>query len=318
MSRLRLDRLARTLAGIALGLLALLAVLPALVPTLDVVPPLSTAPAQFGELCRAALMATLPTLDPVRAHLALIPVGLAFVGLAIALADRVRQQRRLHRFLGAQRSRPLRPGDPLHAVAALEGVQDRVRVVVAPAAAPAFTAGFLRPQVFVSEELLRTLTPAELDAAFQHELEHLRRRDPLRLASLRFLERALFWLPLARALADAAAEAIEFRADDAARRIGQLDLAAAIVKAARLGHTPAPAFAPSLGGISVSRRARRLLGEPLPRRPVPALRVAATALVLSLVWAAALFAATPQSRAGGPPCNACVVRSHVEHWLGAS
>lgn len=310
MSRPRLDRVARALAGIALGFLALTALLPALLPSLR------AAPSQAAEVCRAAIIAVLPALDPVRMHLAVIPVGLAFLGFALAVVDRVRQQRRLRVFLGIQRSRPLRPEDALHPLAVREGVQRRVLVLADRAAAPAFTAGFLRPRIYVSEELLRVLSRAEMDAAFCHELEHLRRRDPLRLASLRFLERTLFWVPLARALADAAAEAIEFRADDAARRAGPLNVASAIVKAARLVRSPAPAFAPSLGRLSVSRRARRLLGEPAPRPRVATVRLAATILVLSLVWTAGLFAANSHSREGGPPCNACVVRSQIAYWFG--
>jgi beta-lactamase regulating signal transducer with metallopeptidase domain len=311
VSRPRLDRVARALAGIALGFLVLAAVLPALIPALRL------APAQVVGACRAALVAAFPPLDPVRSHLALIPVGLALLGLAVALFDRAWQQHRLHNFLRGQRSRSIEPRDALYSAVCQARVQRRIRVLAAPAAAPAFTAGFLWPCIYLSEELFRVLTPAELNAAFQHELEHLRRRDPLRIASLRFLERVLFWVPLARALTDAAAEAIEFRADDAARPVGPLNVAGAIVKAARLVHTPAPALAPSLGRISVSRRARRLMGEPLPRPRIPTLQLAATVLVLSLVWASALFASSVHGHeAGGAPCNVCVVRSHMAEWFG--
>lgn len=310
MSAVRWERVAQACAGAALALLALMAVLPALVPALRDVP------AQVAGACRAALVAGIAPLDPIRPYLALVPIGLALIGLLVALVDRVRQQNRLGLFLRAHQSRALGPGDPLYAVAAQAGVQHRVRVLEGRAAAPAFTAGFLRPRVYFSQELFHALTPAELGAAFEHEMEHLRRRDPLRLAFLRFVERALFWIPLARALADAAAEAIEFRADDAARRAGYLNVAAAIVKAARLTQTPAPEPVPSLGRISVSRRARRLLGESLPRPRIPTVRLAATALLLSLVWASALFAGRLHAQEGGAPCNACVLRHHIAQWLG--
>lgn len=313
MSRPRLDRVARALAGIALGVLVLAAVLPALIPALR------AAPAQVVEACRAALVAAFPPLDPVRSHLALIPVGLALLGLAIALFDRASQQHRLGRFLRGQRSRALEPRDLLYSAASRARVQRRVRVLEAPGAPPAFTAGFLWPCIYLSQELFRVLTPAELNAAFHHELEHLRRRDPLRIAFLRFLDRVLFWIPLARALADAAVEALEFRADDAARRVGPLNVAAAIVKAARLSRfarMPAPVPAPSLGRISASRRARRLMGEPLPRPRVPTVRLGATALVLSLVWSSALLASSVHGDDAGAPCNVCVVRSHMAHWFG--
>ena len=311
MNGVQWDRVARACAGAALALLAFLAVLPALVPALGDIP------TQVAGACRAALVAGIAPLNPIRPHLALIPIGLAFIGLLVALADRVRQQDRLGSFLRAHRSRALQPEDPLYAVAAQARVQHRVRVLEGPAAAPAFTAGFLRPRIYLSQELFRALTPAELEAAFEHEMEHLRRRDPLRLASLRFIERALFWIPLARALADAAAEAIEFRADDAARRAGHLNIAAAIVKAARLIQTPIPEPVPSLGRISVNRRARRLLGEPLPRPRIPTVRLAATALLLSLVWASALFAGRLHAQEGGAPCNACVLRHHIAQWFSS-
>ena len=304
------ESLGRACAGFALALLALFAVLPALVPTLRI------TPAEVVGACRAALVAGIAPLDPVRPHLALVSVGLAFFGLLVALVDRLWQQNRLGVFLRAHRSRPLIPADMLYSVAAQARIQHRVRVLEGLAAAPAFTAGFLRPRIYFSAELFRALTPAELEAAFEHELEHLRRRDPMRLASLRFLERALFWIPLARALADAAAEAIEFRADDAARRVGHLNVAAAIVKAARLIQAPAPAAVPSLGRISVNRRARRLMGEPLPRRRIPTVRLAATALLLSLVWASALFAGSLHGQESGAPCNACVLRHHIAEWFG--
>lgn len=310
MMRLSLDRTARMLAGVSLGVLALAALLPAFVPALR------SAPAEVAEFCRAALVAAFPLLTPVRSHLALLPVGLAVAGLAVAAADRVRQQLRLRRFLAAHRTRALTPDDPLQEVARNARVHRRVRIIEGPAAMPAFTAGFLRPRIYISRELYQALDGAELAAAFLHELEHLRRRDPLRLATIRFLERALFWLPLARSLADAAAEAVELRADDAAGRIGRLELAGAIVKTARLARGPVPAAVPGLGRTSAVRRARRLLGEPLPRPRVPTLRLAVSVLALSLVWASALFAGGAHRHdEAGPPCNVCVVRQ-MAHRFG--
>lgn len=308
MKPLPLDRLARGLAGAALVVLAVSALLPALVPTLR--PP----SADVLEFCRAALVAAFTPLTPVRTHLALVPIALGGLGLGLAIADRVRQQLRLRRFLAAQPSRPLEGSDPLYVAARRVHLHGRVRVLIGAAAMPAFTAGFLRPRVYFSSALLQTLDADELNAAFHHELEHVRRRDPLRLATIRFLERMLFWVPIASRLAGAATEAIELRADDIASRVGRLALASAIVKAASLAQAPTPPSLPALGRMSPARRARRLLGEPLPSPRVPAVHLAASMLLLCLVWASALFAANSHSPEGGAPCNVCVVQQIAQRF----
>lgn len=265
MRATRRDRTARALAGVSLGLLLSAAVLPALVPALG--------PGRDGiaQVCRTGLLIALAPLAAVRAHLALLPVGLAVLGLAFALLDRVSQKRRLRAFLAAHPGRPPAPGDPLYGLARAAGMQRRVRITEASAPAPAFTTGLL-----------------------------------------------LFWLPLGRSLADAAREAIELRADDAAGRFGRLELASAILKAVRLARPGAPAVVPSLDRLSATRRVRRLLGEPLPGPRVPGRRLTATALMLSVVWASALLAGRTQDDAGRAPCNLCVVRQQMAHWLGPS
>ena len=59
----------------------------------------------------------------------------------------------------------------------------------------AFCAGLWRPRVYVSSGAVELLDDAALQAVLAHERHHQRRRDPLRLAAGRVLERALFWFP---------------------------------------------------------------------------------------------------------------------------
>lgn len=52
--------------------------------------------------------------------------------------------------------------------------------VLDTASAVAFTAGLLRPRIYLSSALLRALSPDELEATLLHEATHVTRRDPLR------------------------------------------------------------------------------------------------------------------------------------------
>src|SRR5439155_12889806 len=97
---------------------------------------------------------------------------------------------------------------------------------------PAFTIGWLRPRVYVARELAGALPDAELNAVLAHEQAHVVRRDPLRLAALRFLACTLFWLPALRRLADDVTDEAEIAADDIAAGDQPLVLASAILRVA--------------------------------------------------------------------------------------
>ena len=166
---------------------------------------------------------------------------------------------------------------------------------------PAFTAGWWRPQVYVARELADQLSPAELAAVLAHEGAHLTRRDPLRLAALRFLSRLLFWLPALRRLATDAADEAEILADDiAAAREDALTLASALVQ---LGAWRAPrGLGPAAVGLSaglphadlLERRVRRLAGEAPPSTShVTRRSIAGAAVVLALVWTSGVLMAHP-------------------------
>jgi hypothetical protein len=130
-------------------------------------------------------------------------------------------------------------------------------------------AGTLRPRLFVAEKICAALSDAELRAALAHECGHLAAHDNLKRALLRACRDVLSIVPVGRALDRAWAESTEVAADEHAARTGgpwaALDLAAALIKIARLvpaGTRPAMPVgaylleAPDEGHIA--RRVRRL------------------------------------------------------------
>jgi len=152
-----------------------------------------------------------------------------------------------------------------------------------------FCAGPLRPRVYVTDALVRELSPAELAAVLVHEGEHARRRDPLRRAARLALCETLFFLPVARWWLHRRLEAEELAADRAAvARVGAPAVAAALLT---VGSTSGarPALAAFDGAADL--RVAQLLGDPLPRRrPSPrilAMSVAGLAGAVSTALCAA-------------------------------
>lgn len=127
----------------------------------------------------------------------------------------------------------------------------------------AFTVGLWHPQVVLSQGMISTLSNEELTAVLFHELCHVQGRDPLRLAAVRFLAEALWFLPVARSLARDFADAVETSADTFAAAIilQPADLASALVKTARASIPQAvPLATPLAGHLTVEDRVERLLG----------------------------------------------------------
>src|SRR5262249_6348566 len=143
------------------------------------------------------------------------------------------------------------------------------------------------------------LTPAEIDAALEHEKAHLAERDNLKRAVLHACRDVLAFLPSGRGLERAWAEAAESSADDsAARRGGEVavNLAAAIVKIARMvppasrPSLPAAALLTGIDRTGIESRVLRLLSlapEGEPGRPAlrQSVRIASRASLGGLLFA---------------------------------
>lgn len=234
-------------------------------------------------------------------HLIMAPIHgifhlLFFAGLAYALWDRARAWRVQHRVLAVLETRLPIAGDPFWRAAAAVGMNPAVVRVVEGLPSPAFTAGWLKPQVYVARALAERLSPPELEAVLAHEASHVARRDPLRLSLLRFLGCTLFWLPAVQRLTEDIADEAEIRADDHAARDRPLALAAAILTLAQWVRPPVPSH--DRVGFDdrdlLERRVRRLAGEEIaPRSRVTRRSVLGAALALSLAWSSGAVMAHP-------------------------
>jgi Zn-dependent protease with chaperone function len=272
-------------AGIAL--LLVISVTPAAGRSGGVVGPLLNQCRQVLEQCTLALRAA-------GAPLRWVPLALLAAGVVYAIADRVRLSRRVSRFIRCHDLRPVHTDEVLGRLADDLQCTGRVFVVVGSAPNPAFTAGLLKPRIYLAENLDHTLTPEELRAVFRHELYHLVRYDPLRFAALRFAEKTFFWLPIISSLLDDFREDAEVMADDFAAALAggsdPLDVASAIVKIGQTNERTLAKFGSGVAAISgfraMDRRVRRLANEvvvaPLPLRWRPTLLSMVALTVLSL------------------------------------
>ena len=241
-----------------------------------------------GALCLIALHTLLrPVHDLFHLLLAL--------GVAFAAWDRVHASWLLRRTLaGVAWQRP-QPGSGIERAAVTAGVDPTIARVAPGLPVPAFTAGWLRPRIYLARELEERLTAEELAAVVAHEGAHAARRDPLCLSILRFLGHTLFWIPVLRRLAQDCADEAEICADDAARREQPLALASAILAVAEWS----PAVPRRVGvGLHhpdlLARRVRRLTGEEVPPRShVTRRSVLGAAGMLLLVWLTGVVMAHP-------------------------
>jgi Zn-dependent protease with chaperone function len=210
----------------------------------------------IGDLCLVAL------------HIILAPVHSGFhfaliAGLLYATADRVFARVRLYRGIATLSVSAAGPGAPFADAIRAAG-SDPAKVRIVPGLAnPAFTAGWWKPRIYLAAELPLLLDEPELERVIAHENAHLERRDPLRLAVLRFFACMLFWIPALKKLAADVADEAEFEADEVAAKGRPLVLASAILKVAlwKQGESPDPAGVGFVSRDLVEERVRRLSGE---------------------------------------------------------
>ena len=261
----------------------------------------------IGNLCLVALHSLLA---PVHYgfHVALI------LGLLYAVADRARAWARLRRTIGKLRLDVVPQTGPFADALAKCGASRQEAVVVEGLPNPAFTAGWWKPRIYLDSRLASRLSVPELESLVAHEAAHLQRRDPMRLAVLRFFACLVFWLPALRRLAEDVADEAEFEADDIARGRQPLVLASAILNVAlwTAGTEPlggAVAFAsPNL----IEQRVRRLSEDVSPSRThVTTRSLVAAAMMLLAALGSGIVMAHPIASA--PKVGAIAPRNGESH-----
>lgn len=220
---------------------------------------LRLAPVMGGALALAALAVTFLRYEP--ADTTETPGGLLLLSAAVSLllgtaaarrahaaAGRARQCHRLLRACGSPRSR-------------LDGHQLWIVDTQYPVAA---VMGVLRTRLLLSRRILSECTDAEVASVVRHELAHLRRRDNVVQAAMRFLPDPLAHTRTGRELQAAWSLAAEEAADDLAAHDAseRTDLAAALVRVAGMAEGCPPQWMPALTFFertTVESRVRRLL-----------------------------------------------------------
>jgi beta-lactamase regulating signal transducer with metallopeptidase domain len=156
--------------------------------------------------------------------------------------------------------------------------------------------GVLRPRLLVSTRILHECPPEEMDAILRHEAAHIRRHDNLLRAFMMSTPDPLQFGGTGRAIQSAWAAAAEQAADDEAvgnRPEARADLAAALVRVARMVQGPPPAWANGVAfyeGSNLEERVQRLLAPgPAGRRA----RMLSAAAALLIIAAIAVVAADP-------------------------
>jgi hypothetical protein len=260
------DRVSR--AGLLLGGLGLLASLFVIVRLFEAWHVAPNAGAHEVSILGATLAYPTANADAL-VILALAVAGFAVIGIAVLAAAR--------EIAGALRvSRRLTVARPL---------PHRGALIVEDEVPRAFCAGLVRPRSYVSSAALGLLDDDALEAVLAHERHHAERRDPLRLATMRVIARALFFLPPLAALARRQLSLAELSADEhavLATSGGRPALARAMLAFGESGSGE--------DGVGIdATRVDHLLGEPQNWR-FPAVLCLVAAFVLALIAAVAVLA----------------------------
>lgn len=232
---------------------------------------------------------------------------LLVLGVVYACGDRLRAWLEMTRTLGVLDCARAVPHDAYWSAAARVGIPPETLRIVAGLPNPAFTAGWLRPRIYLAQQLADAIPAEQLDAVLAHEYAHVRRYDPARFTLFRFVGCALFWLPALRRLAADIVDDAEIAADDAAVRGQPLVLASAILALAAwrlpdgVGGVGTDALTSARSIVAgfhhdalLDRRIRRLAGEePLVVSHVTRRSLASALAALTVVWLSGLAVAHP-------------------------
>jgi len=147
--------------------------------------------------------------------------------------------------------------------------------------------GVFRTRLLISTRIIRECTPRELEAVIRHEAAHVRRRDNLVRAAMRYLPDPLLLLSAGHQLQAEWAAAAEEAADDEAagpRVEARTELASALVRVARMAEGPPPQWMPALAfyeGTNLEHRVKRLLRAGTSANAASAVQIVAAAVVLA-------------------------------------
>ncbi len=141
-----------------------------------------------------------------------------------------------------------------HKLGLAEGTQSHDGFLIIPSQTPAaFVAGLLQPRPYLTSSAVRLLSGAERRIVAAHELEHVRRRDPVKLLVLR-MAASLF--PGFQWIEDEWKAAAELECDSASLRGGAQpeEVSLTILKLARSVGSASPALAYAAGTDAALRQ----------------------------------------------------------------
>lgn len=192
------------------------------------------------------------------------------------------------------RSEGVRPAPPWLAEFASRAAGEKSRaipVMVSELVTVPMVIGVLRPLVLVPASVLSGLTPRQLELIIAHELEHVRRFDPV-VNQLQCVVEALFFFhPSVSAINRVIRQEREHRTDAAVARLagGGRDYATALSQLARVAFVSGPHVAANGGNLS--NRVRRVLG--VPEEPASGLGGAIGLAVVGLLMVVGAALASP-------------------------
>ena len=190
-----------------------------------------------------------------------------------------------------------------------------VPVLVSELVSVPMVLGVLKPLVLVPASVLSGLTPRQLELIIAHELEHVRRFDPVVNQLQCVIEAVFFFHPSVGAINRLVRQEREHRTDAEVARMagGGRDYATALSQLARVAFVSGPHVAANSGNLS--NRVRRVLGAP--EQPTAGLGGATGLAVvgLLLVVGAALASPGPGDLAGQIIANPAIIEQLTDEDL---